>query len=69
MQVQLVPNLQHSGAASLRMLADASLDPDIAPGAAEDDGAAGSEGDDLSSGTEGSEEDFDSTTYYRDREN
>lgn len=49
LQVQLVPNLQNSGAASLRLLSDASLDPDISQ---EESGSDGEELDSESSGTD-----------------
>lgn len=69
-QVQLVPNLQHSGAASLRLLADTTLDPEMDSGFGPEpvDDMEGEEGGDISTSTEeGSDEDPSTQYRYQDR--
>jgi hypothetical protein len=62
LQVQLIPNIQNSGAASLRQLSSTAIDPDIQPEDAEDS----SDGDESgSSGTERNDRGQDAAPYYR----
>jgi hypothetical protein len=52
LQVQLLPNVPHTGGASMRMLSDAALDPEVAAGVRNDldDGAPSEEEDPGSNG-------------------
>ena len=52
-----------SGAASLRLLSDATLDPDTAPGTSEEEETE----EETSTGAEDSEDERASAAYYQDR--